>query len=66
VSFGHRLASIRQIRGLSQSDLAKRTGLKPSAVSHFETGRRLPAIHNLKVLCDALDISADYLIGRLK
>jgi transcriptional regulator with XRE-family HTH domain len=66
MTFGQRLASIRQVRGLSQSELAAKTGLEPSAVSHFETGRRLPSMGNLKVLCDALDISADYLIGRLK
>ena len=65
-TFGDRLQCMRRIRFMSQTELADKTGLKPSAISHFETGRRLPSFENLKVLCDALDISADYLLGRLK
>lgn len=49
---------------MSQSDLAEKTGLMPSAVSHFETGRRSPSFANLKALADALKVTTDYLIGR--
>ena len=48
---------------MSQSDLAEKTGLMPSAVSHFETGRRSPSFANLKALSDALNVTTDYLIG---
>ena len=50
---------------LSQGDLASITGLKPAAVSHFETGQRSPSLNNLKRLADALEVSADYLLGRI-
>lgn len=63
--FPARLLAARQLRGYSQSDLAKKTGLLPSAVSHFETGRRAPSFDNLKVLSDALDVATDYLLGRV-
>jgi transcriptional regulator with XRE-family HTH domain len=38
--------------------------LKPSAVSHFETGRRSPSLGNLIRLADALDVSLDVLCLR--
>ena len=63
--FPERLRNARQMRELSQSDLAEKTGLQPSAVSHFETGRRAPSFDNLKVLSDALQVTTDYLLGRV-
>lgn len=62
--FAERLRAARELRKMSQSDLAERTGLMPSAVSHFETGRRSPSFANLKALSDALKVTTDYLIGR--
>jgi transcriptional regulator with XRE-family HTH domain len=61
---GERLIKVRQERQLSQTDLAKKAGLQPSAISHFETNRRAPSAINLQRLADALDVSADYLLGR--
>ena len=61
---GTRLRTAREQKGLSQSELAAKTGLQPSAISHFETGRRAPSFENLRVLADALSVSTDSLIGR--
>src|SRR5271170_5704030 len=62
--FAERLRAARELRKMSQSDLAKEADLQPSAVSHFETGRRSPSFANLKALSDALKVTTDYLIGR--
>jgi transcriptional regulator with XRE-family HTH domain len=62
--FSERLRAAREHRKLSQSELAEKAKLQPSAVSHFETGRRSPSFDNLKGLADALDVTTDYLIGR--
>jgi transcriptional regulator with XRE-family HTH domain len=62
--FAERLRTARELRKLSQSELAEKTDLQPSAISHFETGRRSPSFQNLKVLSDALKVTTDYLIGR--
>ncbi len=51
---------------MSQSELAERAGFQPSAVSHFETGRRAPSFDNLRRLADALGVSTDYLFGRME
>jgi transcriptional regulator with XRE-family HTH domain len=62
--FSKRLSAARKFRRLSQIDLARKTRLKQSAISQFETGRRAPSFHNLLRLADALDVTADYLMGR--
>jgi transcriptional regulator with XRE-family HTH domain len=62
--FSQRLSTARKFRRLSQGELARKTRLKQSAISQFETGRRAPSFHNLRRLADALEVSADYLLGR--
>jgi len=62
--FAERLRTARESRKMSQADLAEKADLLPSAVSHFETGRRSPSFANLKALSDALRVTTDYLIGR--
>ena len=62
--FQKRLIAARKKRGMSQNDLAKKSGFKPATVSHFETGARKPSFDNLRRLSDALNITADYLLGR--
>jgi transcriptional regulator with XRE-family HTH domain len=64
-SFTERLQAARQLRKLSQSELALKAGLQPSAISHFETGRRAPSFDNLKALSTALEVTTDYLLGRV-
>lgn len=62
--FADCLKKIRRSKRLSQSGLAKRTGLQPAAISHFETSERRPSLENLQKLADALAVSVDYLLGR--
>lgn len=63
-TFPERLRTARELRKLSQAQVAEKSGLQPSAVSHFETGQRAPSFENLKRLADALDVTTDYLLGR--
>lgn len=63
-NFSERVRTARELRKLSQAELAEEAGLQPSAVSHFESGRRSPSFQNLKALADALKVTTDYLIGR--
>jgi transcriptional regulator with XRE-family HTH domain len=62
--FSDRLRQERERKGLSQTDLANKSGLQPSAISHFETRKRSPSFENLKKLADALSVTIDYLMGR--
>ena len=63
-TFGARLAQVREIRGLSQPDLAALTGLKVQNISRFETAAREHVRSDTLVrLAHALDVSTDYLLG---
>lgn len=50
------LRNARERRNWTQEELAKRTGLKATAISHFERGSRLPSIWNFCRLCTALNV----------
>lgn len=61
--FASRLRKTRENRELSQSELAREAGMQPSAIAHFEAGRRKPSFDNVRALAKALKVSADYLLG---
>ncbi|MBP29006.1 helix-turn-helix transcriptional regulator [Methylobacterium sp.] len=62
--FQQRLQAARELRKLTQSQLAATAGLPASSVSHFEAGARKPSFDNLKRLAGALAVTTDYLLGR--
>jgi transcriptional regulator with XRE-family HTH domain len=37
--FGEALARVRRVRGMTQWDVALRSGLSPMSISHYERGR---------------------------
>lgn len=59
-----RIKSRREALGLSQTDLARSVGLTPQAVSAYENGVRRASGDVIAAIADALDCSADYLLGR--
>lgn len=64
-NFPARLRQARELRNINQLELAARAGMQGSAISHFETGNRKPSFDNLRRLADALDVTTDYLLGRV-
>ena len=59
-SFGHRLRRLREAAGLTQEELAGRSGLSPNAISDLERGRRRhPYPHTVRSLADALELPED-------
>lgn len=63
-NFGDRLLKAREVRGLSQAELAKLAGIQPGAIGHFERDRRKPSFANIRALAKALNVTSDYLLGR--
>jgi len=64
-SFGRRLREARDLRQLSQAELAEKARIPVAMISHFETGVRGSAsADNLVKLANALEVSVDYLLGR--
>lgn len=62
--FSRRMRSVREEKGWSQAELAKKTGITPAAVSQFEGGSRKPTLPILGKLADVLGVSIDYLAGK--
>jgi len=64
--FRERLREWRLKRNLTQEELARKADVPTISVSHFETGHRFPNAESLRRLADALGVSTDYLLGRVK
>jgi transcriptional regulator with XRE-family HTH domain len=62
--FPSRLRAARDMRELSQLELAERAHLQQAAVSHYESGARRPSLRNLSRIAEALEVTTDYLVGR--
>lgn len=58
-----RIRQLIEKSGLTQAQIAERSGLTPAAVSHFVTGLRTPGTSSLRKLADALNTSAEYILG---
>ena len=48
---------------ISQTELAKKMGLKPSQICEWLNGKSKPGYDSLKALALALNVSADVLLG---
>ena len=59
---GARIAALRRDKGLSQTELARRLGVSPSAVGRYEQGRREPAAALIVALAREFEVSTDYLL----
>ncbi len=63
---GENIKRLRQMttvtRTMTQMDLANKTGIQSTAISHYEHGRNEPSLGNLIKLADALGVSIDELI----
>ena len=55
------IESIRQ-RGYTQTELARRLGIKQSQISCYVHGKKLPALDTLANLCKILDADANYIL----
>lgn len=59
---GQRLATVRELRGLSQKDVADRFSISKATVSAWETGRGDPGIYRLRELAKLYGVSAESIL----
>jgi transcriptional regulator with XRE-family HTH domain len=63
-TLGERLSAVRERRGFTQGEVARRIGLPQQAISRLERGEREHVRSDvLARLAVALDVSADVLLG---
>lgn len=55
--FGDRIRSLRQLRRLSQEELAFRAGIHRTYLGGVERGERNPALKNINSLAEALNVT---------
>lgn len=61
--FQKRIKELREDMGISQNELARRTGISNASISRWENGIADIASDYLVVLCKFFGVSADYLLG---
>lgn len=59
---GQRLHDRRKYMGMSQDILAERANVSSQTISHAESGKKAMRADTIMGVCDALEISADYLL----
>lgn len=64
-AFGQRLRELRAERGISQDQLARRTGIDATAVGRFERGAREPRLRSILRLAEGLSVKPGRLVDDL-
>ncbi len=58
-----RIKQLREERGLTQTELAKRLGITRSSVNAWEMGISVPSTQYIVELAEMFRVSTDYLLG---
>lgn len=59
---GNRLKEVRLRKRLTQEDLSELTGLSPKYIGSLERAARGCSAYTLSILCEKLNVSADYVL----
>ena len=62
--FNERLKELRKSRHLTQDEFSKQSGIGRSAVSMYESGKRMPSYEALEQIADFFNVSMGSLIER--
>ena len=60
---GQAIQRIRKERGMTQEDLADKSGITSNTVSRIERGLLIPALPTLIDICNALGTGADFILA---
>lgn len=52
-----RIRYLRNLREMTQSEMAKKAGISQGSLAHFESGRASPSVKTLMAMAEALDIN---------
>ncbi len=62
--FANWLKYLRQLKELSQVQLANKLGVKKQSISNWENDNIMPSVEMPEKIADFLYVSTDYLLGR--
>lgn len=61
-ALGQRIRTARQVKKMTQDQLAEACGLSTAHIGHIERGTRIPSLDTLFRIACELDVSTDYLL----
>ena len=60
--FGQRLSKVLRTLQMSQSDLAKRSGLTQAAISQILSGKREPSLSSICAILQSVPVKFEFLV----
>lgn len=63
IDFATKLKGLREIKGWSQEELAKRLGVSRSKIGNYEQGTREPDFESLEAIADIFNCPVSYLVA---
>ncbi len=60
----NKIKELRLEKGLSQRELATKTGIKQANISRWEAGIVIPNVLDVWALAEFFDCSIDYIVGK--
>ncbi|MBR6703626.1 MAG: helix-turn-helix transcriptional regulator [Clostridia bacterium] len=63
MKFTERFNELLKISGKSQVEIAKAINVSKQCVTDYKSGKSLPSLQTLCLLCEYLEVSSDYLLG---
>ena len=63
LDLGRTIQSLREEKGLSQKELAKRCNVSTGAIGNYEAGLRRPKFETLEALADEFNVPLGMLLG---
>ena len=61
--FTKRFNEVLKISGKTQVEIARAIHVTKQCVTDYKTGKSVPSLETLYLLCKFLEVSADYLLG---
>lgn len=66
LDIGERITELRENKNMTQKELADKIKLNKSVMNRIESGERPIRETELSSIADALEVSTDYLLGRIE
>ena len=65
MNFGSIVVELRKKQGISQTDLASQLSIHKNVLGRYERNEVLPSVEIARKIADILDVSLDYLTGKV-
>ena len=63
IKFKERFNQIIKTCGKTQVEIARAINVSKQCVNDYKTGKSMPSVETLILMCEFLSVSADYLLG---